>query len=236
MSKSLLPVPTGPGKQSSGGNRVRAADQPETLAHRRGAALQLNEFNLFVGRVLVVLGLTGNAIEIFTSSKAMLIRFANNPGPQNVGFWPELGLSLFFALVFQAALWALVVNLNDSWVSILSGHPKDVFVSKGEVNLHLLLLMAFQFGGAAINGICDVIFLSDATTDGLLISLGTAALLLSSILLWPLGWKLVRHSRRRIEMAKAAARQLVQQMQQQAQGTTVTPQVVSGSVAPYRRP
>jgi len=236
QQRGLLPAPsTGSNGNGSNKNSVRTADQAETVPHRRGAALQLDEFNLFVGRALFTLGVIGNCIEIGTTTKAFLILFADNPGPQNVGFWPEAGLSLFFALVFQSALWALVVNLNDSWVTILSGHPRDAFVSKGEVSMHLLILMAFQFGGAAINGLCDSIFLSDISSAPLLIGLGTAALLLSSILLWPLGWKLVRHSNQRIKLKRAAARQLAQQFMAQSgrQAVNVTP-VVSSSVVPYK--
>jgi hypothetical protein len=131
-------------------------------------------------------------------------------------------------------MWALVVNLNDSWVSIMSSNPKEAFVSKGEVSLHLVILMIFQFGGAAINGLCDAIFLSEICKNQIVISLGTAALLLSSILLWPLGWKLVRHSKQRILLKKAMSKQLAKQYMQQngAAGRTVTP-VVSGSVIPY---
>jgi hypothetical protein len=232
--QGLLPVQTGQTRSQS--SQVRTADLAETVPHRRGAALQLDEFNLFVGRALFTLGVVGNCIEIGTTCKAFLIRFADNPGPQNVGYWPEFGLSLFFAFVFQTALWVLVVNLNDSWVTILSGHPKEAFVSKGEVNQHLLLLYCFQFGGAAINGLCDSIFLSNITSDPLLIGLGTAALLISSILLWPLGWKLVRHSMQRIKLKKAIAKQLAQQhLAQSGQPAVNVSPVVSGSVVPYKR-
>jgi hypothetical protein len=163
---------------------------------------------------------------------AFMIMFLSDPGPKDVGYWPKLGLSLFFALVFQSAMWALVVNLNDSWVTIMSSNPREAFVSKGEVSLHLVILMIFQFGGAAINGLCDAIFLSEICKNQIVISLGTAALLLSSILLWPLGWKLVRHSKQRIQLKAKVARELAQQYIQQQGGRNVK-QVVSSSIAPY---
>lgn len=225
--RGLLPAPT------SASKGPRTADEAETTPHRKGAALQLDEFNLFVGRAFSTLGVAGNLIEIGTTCMAFMVMFLNDPGPKDVGFWPKLGLSLFFSLVFQCAMWALVVNLNDSWVTIMSSNPKEAFVSKGEVNLHLVILMVFQFGGAAINGLCDAIFLSDLCRNQLLISLGTASLLLSSILLWPLGWKLVRHSKQRIQLKRAMARQLAQQYAQtNASGRAVTP-VVNGSIVPY---
>jgi hypothetical protein len=208
----------------------------EPLPNRGGAALQLDEFNLFVGRALVFLGLVGNAFEVFTSTKAMLLRLLENPGISNPGFWPKVGFSLFIALVYQAAMWTLVVNLNDSWITIFEGHPEKAFVTKGEVSLHILLLMIFEFGGAAINGICDVIFFGSITTDAFFLSIGTAALILSSVLMWPLGWKIVRNAKRRIRAAKARARELANQAEAAASkmGVKVTP-VVDGQIVRYGR-
>ncbi len=227
QQRGLLPAPVG-------SSTTRRGDEEETLPHRKGAALQLDEFNLFVGRAMTTFGIVGNLIEIGTTCMAFMIMFLSDPGPKDIGYWPKLGLSLFFALVFQSAMWALVVNLNDSWVSIMSSNPREAFVSKGEVSLHLVILMIFQFGGAAINGLCDAIFLSEICKNQIVISLGTAALLLSSILLWPLGWKLVRHSKQRIQLKTQMARQLAQQYMQQQQGGRVVSPVVAGSVAPYR--
>ena len=227
QTKSLLPVPVS--QQQS--NR----DMPERLPNRSGAALQLDEFNLFVGRALVFLGIAGNVAEIYTSAKAMLIRLLNNPGATDPGFWPRIGIAAFIALVFQAAMWTLVVNLNDSWISIFEGHPEKAFVTKGEVNLHLLLLVIFEFGGAAINGICDVVFFSSITTDPFMTSIGTAALILSSILMWPLGWKIVRNAKRRIRSARAKARELASKAEAAAAraGTNVTP-IVEGRLVSGR--
>jgi hypothetical protein len=229
QTRSLLPIPASQQQQ-----RPNDRDMPEPLANRRGAALQLDEFNLFVGRSLVFLGIVGNICEIGTSTMAMLIRLLDNPGTTNPGFWPKLGLSLFIALVFQAAMWTLVVNLNDSWISIFEGHPEKAFVTKGEVSLHLLFLVIFEFGGAAINGICDVVFFGNITSDPFIMSIGTAALVLSSILMWPLGWKIVRNARRRIRAAKARAIELANQAAAAARNTTrVSPVTVEGKLVRY---
>jgi hypothetical protein len=228
--RSLLPI--SPAQQRSQQNNH---DMPERLPNRSGAALQLDEFNLFVGRALVFLGIVGNLAEIYTSAKAMLIRILENPGSTDPGFWPRIGIAAFFALVYQAAMWTLVVNLNDSWINIFEGHPEKAFVTKGEVNMHILLLVIFEFGGAAINGICDIIFLGSITTDSLIISIGTAALILSSVLMWPLGWKIVRNAKRRIRSAKAKARELASRAEAAAAraGTNVTP-IVEGRLVSGR--
>lgn len=216
--RSLLPMNT-----ASRQNTSNDSYQPEPLPNRRGAALQLDEFNLFVGRALVFLGVVGNLIEIGTSTRAMMIRFLDNPGADNPGFWAKFGISLFVALVFQAAMWTLVVNLNDSWINIFEGHPDKAFVTKGEVNLHMLILFIFEWGGAAINCICDVIFLSSITSDSFIISIGTSALLLSSILMWPLGWKIVRNAKRR----RRAVQLLARARSAQLDAVRVTPVVES---------
>ena len=227
--KSLLPVPATQRQQQSNDR-----DMPEPLANRRGAALQLDEFNLFVGRSLVFLGVVGNLCEIATSTMAMMIRLLQHPGIENPGFWPKLGLSLFVALVFQTAMWTLVVNLSDSWISIFEGHPEKAFVTKGEVNMHLLFLVIFEFGGAAINGMCDVVFFGNITSDPFFMSIGTAALILSSILMWPLGWKIVRNARRRIRAAKAFAHQLANEAAASARNNVrVTPAAIEGKLVRY---
>ena len=223
---TLLPMNSGNTKHTN------ESYQAEPLPNRRGAALQLDEFNLFVGRALVFLGIVGNIIEIGTSTRAIMIRFLDNPGVDNPGFWPKFGISLFIALVFQAAMWTVVVNLNDSWINIFEGHPEKAFVTKGEVNLHTLILFLFEWGGAAINAICDVIFFGNITGDGFLISIGTAALLLSSILMWPLGWKITRNAKRRIKATQLAAKMRASQLEsQRAHGAfSVTP-VVDGTTS-----
>jgi hypothetical protein len=229
QTKSLLPVPVSQ-------QRSNDRDMPERLPNRSGAALQLDEFNLFVGRALVFLGIVGNAAEIYTSGKAILIRLLQNPGPTDPGFWPRIGIAGFIALVFQAAMWTLVVNLNDSWISIFEGHPERAFVTKGEVSLHILLLVIFEFGGAAINGVCDVVFFGSITTDPYITSIGTAALILSSILMWPLGWKIVRNAKRRIRSAKAKSRELASRREAALAraGTNVTPLTVEGKLVSGR--
>jgi hypothetical protein len=193
QTTSLLPIPV---------NQANSTGQQAIPPHRAGAAIQIDEFNRFVGRAVSFLGIVANVIEVGTSSSAIMNRFLHNPGPNNPGFWPKMGLALFVALCFQSAMWLLVVNLNDSWVSILSGHPEEVFVSRGETNWHRLMLLAFEFGGAAIDGICDVIFLGSITSDWFVIGITTTALILGTILLWPLGWKLARHAGRRIKEAR----------------------------------
>lgn len=203
--KSLLPLNATQQQQQS------TRDHPEPLPNRRGAALQLDEFNLFVGRSLVFLGILGNVIEFGTSTMAIMIKFMQNPGSEDPGFWAKLGLSLFIAAIFQSAMWTLVVNLNDSWINIFEGHPDKAFVTKGEVSLHIVMLSVFEFGGAGINAWWDIIFFGSITTEAFVISVGTAALVLSSILLWPLGWKIARHARRRRMAAKRLALQLAQQ-------------------------
>jgi hypothetical protein len=220
--KSLLPLNTTQQQQNT-------RDHPEPLPNRRGAALQLDEFNLFVGRTLVVLGVLGNVIEFGTSTKAIMIKFLQNPGTEDPGFWAKLGLALFIAAFFQSALWTLVVNLNDSWINIFEGHPEKAFVTKGEVSLHTVMLGVFEFGGAGINAWWDIIFFGSITTAPFIISIGTAALVLSSILLWPLGWKISRHAKRRMMAAKRMAQQMAQQLaaEQLRNAVNVTPIVDS---------
>lgn len=192
QTTSLLPVPV----QSNGNG---SGQQQSIPPHRAGAAIQIDEFNRFVGRAVAFLGIVSNLVEVGTSTGAILTRYSQHPGPRNPGYLAKLGLALLVALGFQSAMWLLVVNLNDSWVSILSGRPDEVFVSKGETNWHRLMLLAFEVGGAAIDGICDVIFLGSITTDWFVIGITTAILILGTVLLWPLGWKLARHANRRIK-------------------------------------
>lgn len=205
MPKSLLPFHR-PAQQQS------TRDHPEKMPNRAGAALQPDSFNLGVGRLLLYMGVLGTIIEVFTSTVAILIEFLGHPGTSDPGWWAKLGLSVFFALAVEAGQFTLVVNLHDSWINLLEGHPERAFVSQGEVSLQLILLWIFEFGGAGINTWWNIVFLSSITTSAFLISTGCVVLLFASILMWPLGIKVTRNAKRRQRLAKhVAASQRAQQ-------------------------
>ena len=109
-------------------------------------------------------------------------------------------------------MFTLVVNLHDSWIHVFEGHPEKAFVSKGEVNLQMALLLVFEFGGAGVNAWWNIIFFGSITTSSFLISTGCVVLLFSSLLMWPLGIKVVRNAKRRKRLAKHVAAGRVQAM------------------------
>lgn len=210
MPKSLLPF------HPSGGQQPSRREFPEQLPSRAGAALQVDSFNLGVGRLLLYLGVLGTCIEVFTSTKAILLEFLSNPGTTDPGWWIKLGFSSFFALAVEAGMLTLVVNLRDSWLNIFTGHPERAFVSQGEVNIQMLLLLVFELGGAGINAWWNIIFFGSITTSPFLISTGCIVLLLCSLLMWPLGIKVVRNAKRRKRLAKRVAADTAARQERQA--------------------
>ena len=199
MKKSLLPRHPAQRQQSS------TRDHPERLPNRAGAALQPDSFNLGVGRLLLCLGVIGTCVEVFTSTRAIMIEFLKNPGTVDPGWWIKLGLSAFFAFAVEAGQFTLVVNLHDSWINLLEGHPQRAFISQGEVSFQMILLLAFEFGGAGVNCWWNIVFFGSITTSSFLISIGCVVLLFASILMWPLGMKIIRNAKRRLHTAKKLA-------------------------------
>lgn len=199
MPKSLLPFHHPTQQQQS------TRDHPEKMPNRAGAALQPDIFNLGVGRALLYLGVTGTITEVFTSTLAIMIEFLGHPGTSDPGWLVKLGLSVFFALCFEAGQFTLVVNLHDSWINLLEGHPEKAFVSQGEVSLQIILLWIFEFGSAGINVWWNIVALSSITTSAFLISTGCIVLLFASIVMWPLGIKVTRNAKRRQRLAKKVA-------------------------------
>jgi hypothetical protein len=224
--RSLLPIATGSGQ-------LPPHEQAVLHPHRKGAAQQDDHFTLLVGLGMKWLGVVGTATEVGTSIVALYDAFMTHPGPIPSQPVVIAALSAFIALVVETGQFLLVVNLNDPFQHIFDGHPLEAFVTEGEFNLQLALRWGFIIGCVGLNVWWNYLFFSAITTEGWLISLGMFVLFFASVLMWPLGIKMVRHSKRRIHAAQRVAVHLKEadDIERSRNAVNVTPVVVESNNA-----